>query len=85
MGISAKDITNEEINDIIFYAFRYCLGRRTYAVKTFVDIAVKYWPEIQLRNRHLMRDEINKALADDAAGMDMDRKQWQRLLMDRPE
>lgn len=80
MGISASDLTNEEINDLIVYAFRYCLGRRTYAVSTFVEIALKHWPAIQGRNRHLMQKEIREALASDSAGMDMDRQQWQRLL-----
>lgn len=66
--------------DILFYAFRYTLGRMTYAVSTVAQEIILHAPEIHRKTRDTMTKEIRKALAEDTAGMEMDRKQWEAVL-----
>lgn len=66
--------------DILFYAFRYTLGRMTYAVSTVADAIIQHAHEIHPKTRDTMTWEIRRALNYDGAGMDMDRKEWERVL-----
>ena len=66
--------------DVLFYAFRYTLGRMTYAVHTVASEIITHAHELHPKTRDTMTKEIRKALAEDGAGMDMDRKQWEAVL-----
>ncbi len=49
-------------HDILFYAFRYALGRRTYAVNDVVNAIKEHAKEIQPSTRELMVKEISDHL-----------------------
>jgi hypothetical protein len=51
---------------MIFYAFRYCLGRRTYAVGDFCDYAQAHITQFRTRQLNLMVREITEYETRDA-------------------
>lgn len=70
---------------IYFYAFRYCLGRMTYAVDDFCQQATAKIAEIGTHELKLMEKEITEAEKWDnenpdrfhgRLGMDCDRRDW---------
>ena len=67
-------------NGILFYAFRYALGRMTYAVGTVVGELKQNWEHFDISTQMLIKDEIKQAILDSKAGMDMDVRQWQEIL-----
>ena len=67
-------------DDITFYAFRYALGRKTYAVQTVVEYILENWELLKPATRGLIQAEIEMAIDKGEAGMEMDVKQWTRLL-----
>ena len=67
-------------DNIVIYAFRYCLGRHTYAVPEMCDWLVNNWITISAMSQDLIRKEISEAIKRNEAGMSCDVKQWQRVL-----
>lgn len=65
---------------IIFYAFRYALGRMTYVSQEVSDYIIAHWDQINPREREAMQVEIKAAIRMKTAGMEMDVKLWQRIL-----
>lgn len=79
-------MSNEE-SDIYFYAFRYCLGRMTYAVNDFCSQATKKVAELGTHQLQMMDKEITEAERQDtddrirercvkALGWDCDKADW---------
>lgn len=66
--------------DILFYAFRYALGRMTYAVADVASEIRAHNPTLSNKTRALIIKEIKEAEAADGLGMDMDRKEWLKTL-----
>lgn len=66
--------------DIALYAFRYCLGRMTYAVSTCVDYLLLHWDQLSDKAKGNIYREIREAEATDSLGMDMDKQQWMRVI-----
>lgn len=79
---------------MILYATRYCLGRMSYAVGEMCDWLVANWSRIPLPMQNILRRDVEEAFARDdrdredhdgsgpkwfALGMDMDRRQWERV------
>lgn len=67
--------------EIIMYAFRYCLGRQTYAVRDCVDTIIRHWDVLSERAKTLFQKEIKeheKQWGD--LGMEMDKAQWYKIL-----
>lgn len=75
---------------ILFYAFRYCLGRRSYCVDDFCEYATKKIHKIHSKALHLMDREITQAQEDDEnestkiegysrLGDECDKKDWLKL------
>ena len=76
---------------ITFYAFRYCLGRMTYAVSDFCEYATVHVKDILTNDLALMDKEITEAEKSDSTpekagsfwgkrlGMDCDRADWLKL------
>lgn len=52
---------NRMNDDVLFYAFRYALGRQTYAVNDVVAAIKKHAAEMQPKTRILMAREIEEA------------------------
>lgn len=79
-------MTSEE-SDIYFYAFRYCLGRMTYAVSDFCRQATAKVAELGTHQLQMMDKEITEAERQDtddrirerfvkALGCDCDKADW---------
>ena len=67
--------------EILFYAFRYCLGRMSYAVQDFCDYAKAHLQEIDSKYLKLMASEIDEY----SLGMECDEAAWRSLQMDIKE
>ena len=70
-----KNIDIEE--DIIIYAFRYCLGRKTFAVPTMCDFLKMYWDSLSNKTKSIIKRDIRSC---DDLGMAMDKKEWEKVL-----
>ena len=57
-------------NSITFYAFRYCLGRQSYAVAECVEYLLDNWESIEYGTRLIMISEIEEANDENRAGME---------------
>lgn len=69
------------VNDnITFYAFRYALGRKTYAVQHVVDYLVENWNLLKGSTQEHIEREIIEAFDENKIGMEMDKREWQRVL-----
>lgn len=66
--------------DILFWAFRYALGRMTYAVGDVANEIIRHASEISPQTRGLMTKEIREALGSNRAGMSMDVTEWNKVL-----
>lgn len=75
---------------MVLAATRYCLGRQSYIVGDCADWLIEQWPNISENMRDLLRRDIEAEFRrDDEArndgreykplGMDMDRKEWERV------
>jgi len=67
--------------NILFYAFRYALGRKTFAVSEVVEELLEHWDELKFNDKITMRKEILHAIDTGKAGMDMDVAEWNRVLV----
>ena len=63
--------------EILVYSFRYCLGRKTYAVSHCVGNILKNWDELSPRTKNLFYSEIKKC---NDLGMEMDKKEWMKII-----
>ena len=71
-------------SDMVFYAFRYCLGRHTGAVNTCVDYLIRNWEHLNRNDRQMIVDEIREAMnSKTGIGVridDTDKKEWLRII-----
>lgn len=68
-------------DDILFYAFRYALGKQTYAVGSVADSIVNNWSSLGENMKEKIHSEIKEAISDDMAGDPMiDVPQWNKVL-----
>ena len=58
---------------IMFYAFRYALGRMTYATSDVRSYLENNWNELNINTRKLIHKEIKEAINNDVAS-------WKKLL-----
>ena len=68
--------------NIIMWAFRYALGRRTGAVQDVIDCLDKNWNQLKQFTRDQIKIEIKIAIDRDEAGSQCDVKNWKRVLED---
>lgn len=61
--------TGDESMTIIFYAFRYCLTRRSYAVGDMCNYVRKHGHKFDDRTRKLMVHELKEEFARDDRGI----------------
>lgn len=67
--------------NIIVYAFRYTLGRSTYAVSDMVSVLINNWDVLSLRTRMLICKEIETAIYETGQyGWEMDKNEWLKIL-----
>ncbi|MDD2822821.1 MAG: hypothetical protein PHQ59_01945 [Candidatus Daviesbacteria bacterium] len=67
---------NKEDIDILFFAFRYALGRRTGAVSLVVDYLKNHWVEIDGHTQKQIQEEITQAIDRNEAGDNCDIENW---------
>ena len=63
----------------IISAFRYALGRKTYAVGCVADVLIRLAPHMTPRDRHFILGEIREAIHTDRAGANVDEVHWLRV------
>ena len=73
-------MTKHDLNELLFYSFRYALGRKTYAVGDVCRILIENKDDLFKLTRLKMCDEIYRALQTDNAGMDCDKRIWHQVL-----
>lgn len=73
-------MNNYDFNTLLVCAFRYALGRKTYITYDIAKIIENSRCELMQGNIELIKREINEALEDDCAGMEVDRQIWRDLL-----
>lgn len=66
--------------DILFCAFRYALGRKTYIVKEVVDSIINNWDKLDKGLKKIFTVEIRQAIKKEQAGMYIDVLQWKRII-----
>lgn len=66
-------------DDILFFAFRYVLGRMSYSVKIVTDEILHSAEHIRPKLRKVMMKEIDEAYRENRLGMDMDAERWHRV------
>ena len=65
---------------ILICAFRYALGRQSYIVGCVVDDIISNWQKLSDHTKKLIRSEIKDAIQQKSIGMEMDLKEWERIL-----
>lgn len=73
-------IPEKDQRDVLIYAFRYTLGRRTYAPHTVISILKDNWSLLSDGDKNLYKREIKAAIEDNMAGDDCDIKAWESIL-----
>lgn len=73
-------IDKHTLSEILIYTFRYCLGRRTYAVNDCVEYLHSYWDVLPTNWQELIHKEINEAIDRNDAGADFDVRNWHKVL-----
>jgi hypothetical protein len=71
---------DQSTDTMIFYAFRYCLGRATCAVTECVDYLIKHWGDLSTDTQVRIHSEIKRAFERGRYGHECDREDWQRVL-----
>jgi len=66
--------------NILFYAFRYCLGRTTYVVADCVDQLKRNWWLLSDKTKSIIIKEIKEAIVENRAGQDNDIEEWIKLI-----
>lgn len=66
--------------DVLFMAFRYALGRRTYVVNYIVEVLTDNWHDISDRIKAKVKEEITEAIEQSLGGDDMDVREWNKIL-----
>lgn len=68
--------TNEFNGDIVFFAFRYALGRKSYATSLVADYLKLHIDKISQRDIKLYIKEIEET---EVLGMNIDKEIWTNL------
>lgn len=66
--------------DILFWAFRYALGRMTYCVADVAEAIIVNAPYLQKKTRYQIIREITDAIMRKQAGIDMDVERWREVV-----
>lgn len=66
---------------VVIAAFRYALGRRSYAPSIIVSFLVKNWKKLSESDQKLIKKEIKEAIERGRAGDQYcDVPEWERVL-----
>ena len=73
-------IPEKDERDVLIYAFRYSIGRMSFAPHTIVEILKKNWDMLSHADKLLFQREIREEAARDNLGMDCDKNEWLSIL-----
>ena len=79
-GKIKEEVTKQEFETMIVESFRYCLGRRSYAVSECVERTKKYWPKLSDNIKKLILKDIQECIDRGGAGDDCDVREWNSLI-----
>lgn len=74
-------VTGEQILDLVCLAFRYALGRKTYAVEAVVEVITTNWELFEKFEKDDFVEKIKGAVASDNYGALRDWYQWRSVLI----
>lgn len=77
--MASLDPKNIDDGMFIIAAFRYALGRRTYAVDCIITVLKRLIPEIKPLDLDMIVQEIEEAIKKKAAGDLFDEENWLEL------
>ena len=66
--------------NMIMWAFRYSLGRRTGAVSDVIETLKKHWQKLEPFTQGQIKQEIGQAIGLDQAGDKCDVDHWAEIL-----
>lgn len=79
-GFAKKDRLNITEEEILAYAFRYALGRMTYAVGTVAGKLILEKDNLSKKFKSLTVKEIKEAIEKNNAGMQCDVETWEEVI-----
>lgn len=87
MSFTPGDSTIDNITfaTLLLQSFRYCLGRRSYAVGDFVPVLTKYWHILPGVWQKQVQRDIQDAMDKGWAGDSWDVSEWQSILKLEPK
>lgn len=72
-------MTNAQLNSLLFYAFRYALGRRTYVVQEVADMLIENKGALTRRIKYQIVEEIKREVEVKSL-MKMDEEVWLKVV-----
>lgn len=83
-----------DLNDLVFFSFRYFLGRMSASVSGFTESLIVAWPHLNEKTKNQIKKELRKAIEEDdkmrddpvcspsyyPLGMDCDRECWDKVM-----
>jgi len=72
-------MTNAEVENLLFYSFRYALGRRTYAVSDVSTALITYKHALSSNTKAIICMEIGRAVIAGDIGAYCDECCWLRV------
>lgn len=79
-SIDKVEIPVNELREYLIFAFRYALGRKTYAASIMVGNLKAHWGLLNEGTRKQIQDDIRHAIVNDMAGYQCDVERWETLL-----
>ncbi len=71
------NMNKQDLDDLLFYAFRYALGRATYAVNDVIHYLMKYEDDLSDATKRLIIRDIKR---EKQLGMPQDKLMWINLI-----
>ena len=72
--------TSEDFADILFFAFRYAIGRKTFAPELVVKSIIKNWAMFEKFEREQFAADIQRAVVIGEYGSMSEWLQWKKIL-----
>lgn len=70
----------KSFKNLILYAFRYAIGRKSYAVGEVASYLVEHWDLLSKHLQELICEEIRVAIEKSLAGDMCDEAEWARVV-----
>lgn len=72
-------ISTHDFHTIMFYAYRYAMGRATYATQEMSELLLKYQHDLNWETQQKIALEIGRRIKLDQAAHDCDIKNWLKV------